>query len=134
MVVLYDAIGTINGDCSDAWTFTSVLKACGEVMDICHGRQIHGIVVKQGLFTNVFVVNSLMAMYTKCSRLLSIFRDMRMAANVLVVMYSRCGKMAEATRLFHYIEVKDSCVNLPCVVDFLQHNTLSSPFSFCHGY
>lgn len=67
MAVLYDAIGTINGDCSDAWTFTSVLKACGEVMDICHGRQIHGIVVKQGLFTNVFVVNSLMAMYTKCS-------------------------------------------------------------------
>ncbi|XP_074343975.1 pentatricopeptide repeat-containing protein At3g63370, chloroplastic [Apium graveolens] len=57
----------VSGDSPDAWTFTSVLKACGEVMDICNGRQIHGLVIKQGLFTNVFVVNSLMAMYTKCS-------------------------------------------------------------------
>lgn len=174
------------GDSPDAWTFTSVLKACGEVKDICHGRQIHGLVTKLGFLTTVFVVNSLMAMYTKCSdqhaamllfdrmgekkdvvscnsiisgfnaneqsmEALRSFIDMRKAgispttytfvialqacvelgfvrfgmqihanlvkfshhaeiyvANALVVMYSRCGKMAEAARVFYDMEVKDN--------------------------
>lgn len=50
-------------------------------------------------------------------------RDMRMAANVLVVMYSRCGKMAEATRLFHDIEVKDN-VSWNSVLSRLAQNGL----------
>ncbi|WOG83650.1 hypothetical protein DCAR_0102827 [Daucus carota subsp. sativus] len=176
----------VSGNSPDAWTFTSVLKACGECIEICHGKQIHGLVIKHGLFTNVFVLNALMAMYTKCRdqnaamllfdrmvetkdvvswnsiisgfnangqymKALSSFRDMQVTeifpttytfvitlqaceelvflnfgkqihasvlksshyadiyvANALIVMYSKCGKMAEAAIIFFDMEVKDN--------------------------
>ncbi|KAK7345858.1 hypothetical protein VNO77_16471 [Canavalia gladiata] len=53
----------------DACTFPSVLKACGALGE-CHlGAEIHGVALKCGYGSFVFVCNALIAMYAKCGDL-----------------------------------------------------------------
>ena len=52
----------------DACTLASVLKACGGCEDLCSGSEIHSLAIKCGLTCNTFVVNALVAMYSKCGR------------------------------------------------------------------
>ncbi|OWM79844.1 pentatricopeptide repeat-containing protein At3g29230-like [Punica granatum] len=50
----------------DNYTYPFVLKACGLMMGLVEGRQVHGEVVKGGHGCDVFVVNGLIGMYGKC--------------------------------------------------------------------
>ncbi|KDP20037.1 hypothetical protein JCGZ_05806 [Jatropha curcas] len=50
----------------DNFTFPCVIKACGGVLDAGLGKVIHGMVIKMGLVSDVFVGNALVAMYGKC--------------------------------------------------------------------
>ncbi|XP_059653930.1 pentatricopeptide repeat-containing protein At3g12770-like [Cornus florida] len=47
-------------------TLTSILNACGSLTVLQQGRQVHALVVKMGSITNVFVVSALIDMYSKC--------------------------------------------------------------------
>ncbi|KAK2650610.1 hypothetical protein Ddye_018099 [Dipteronia dyeriana] len=67
----------------DNYTYPFVLKACGVLMGLVEGREIHGEVVKRGFWNDVFVVNG------------------------LIGMYSKCGDMASARFVFDGSEVKD---------------------------
>ncbi|XP_055813211.1 pentatricopeptide repeat-containing protein At3g63370, chloroplastic [Solanum dulcamara] len=51
----------------DAHTLSSTLKATSQLEFLYCGSEIHGVAIKLGLISNVFVVNSLMTMYTKCN-------------------------------------------------------------------
>ncbi|KAK3036901.1 hypothetical protein RJ639_031519 [Escallonia herrerae] len=92
----------------DAHTFASVLKACGENTYLSLGTQIHGLVIKLGFGSNVFVTNSLMGMYTKCSDLDAIVllfgrlkeKDDAVSWNLVISAYSANGQSLEALRLF----------------------------------
>ncbi|KAM7506697.1 hypothetical protein LguiA_017150 [Lonicera macranthoides] len=57
------------------FTFPSVLKACSIKKDLIRGKQIHGIVVVSGFESDVFVANTLVVMYAKCSGLLESRKD-----------------------------------------------------------
>ncbi|KAK3152218.1 hypothetical protein QOZ80_2BG0156010 [Eleusine coracana subsp. coracana] len=48
------------------FTLASVLSACGAVAALDDGRRCHGLAVKVGLDVNPFVENALLGMYTKC--------------------------------------------------------------------
>ncbi|KAA8519750.1 hypothetical protein F0562_014006 [Nyssa sinensis] len=61
---------------SNEFTFPSVLKACSITKDLNRGKAVHGIVVVSGFEYDVFV------------------------ANTLVVMYAKCGELADSRRLF----------------------------------
>lgn len=50
----------------DNFTFPSVIKACGGILDVRLGQVIHGMVIKMGLVLDVFVGNALVGMYGKC--------------------------------------------------------------------
>ncbi|XP_076929766.1 putative pentatricopeptide repeat-containing protein At3g11460, mitochondrial [Bidens hawaiensis] len=52
------------------FTFPSVLKACSIKKDIVGGKQIHKIVVVTGFESDVFVANTLVAVYAKCGNFL----------------------------------------------------------------
>ncbi|KAF3452463.1 hypothetical protein FNV43_RR02896 [Rhamnella rubrinervis] len=52
----------------DNYTFPFVIKACGCVCDFELGVKLHQHVVEHGYDTDVFVGNSLVAMYGKCGR------------------------------------------------------------------
>ncbi|KAK1669652.1 hypothetical protein QYE76_057811 [Lolium multiflorum] len=46
-----------------------IICACTQLRDLRHGKSIHGLVVKSDLQNNVFVSASLVDMYSKCGRL-----------------------------------------------------------------
>ena len=45
----------------DSFTFPCVLKACGVVEDMHRGAEIHGLIIKRGYDSIVFVANSLVS-------------------------------------------------------------------------
>jgi pentatricopeptide repeat protein len=51
---------------SDPITFVGVLNACASLQALEEGRHVHGQMIKSGCELNVFVGNSLIDMYTKC--------------------------------------------------------------------
>ncbi|PIN16183.1 hypothetical protein CDL12_11169 [Handroanthus impetiginosus] len=54
----------------DAVTFTSVLAHCADCEEFGFGFQLHGVVLKFGLKTEIFIGNALVTMYAKCGRIL----------------------------------------------------------------
>ncbi|KAK3041863.1 hypothetical protein RJ639_001231 [Escallonia herrerae] len=48
------------------FTLTSVLSACGALVDVEYGRGCHGVATKFGLDKNMYVGNALSSMYAKC--------------------------------------------------------------------
>ncbi|PIA31121.1 hypothetical protein AQUCO_05200011v1 [Aquilegia coerulea] len=50
----------------DSVTTTSALAACADLNLLCHGREIHGYILSNGLEPNIFVSSALVDMYAKC--------------------------------------------------------------------
>lgn len=59
--------GLLGHFCPNEFAFSSLLSACEEENDFSYGRQVHAVALKIGLDGNVFVANSLITMYCKCS-------------------------------------------------------------------
>ncbi|KAK9146430.1 hypothetical protein Sjap_006333 [Stephania japonica] len=53
----------------DNFTAPSVLKACAQLSWAQQGKEIHGLVLKTGLDLDVFVSNALIQMYTQCGNM-----------------------------------------------------------------
>ncbi|KAK4482298.1 hypothetical protein RD792_009451 [Penstemon davidsonii] len=191
----------------DAHTCSSVLKACAGVKHICCGREIHGLGIKFGLFSNGVLVNSLLSMYARCNDLnaavllfdrmcskedvvlwnlmisayatngmgeeaLSVFGEMQSArvtpstytfvaalqaceeplvgmqlhalltkyclyfdryvANALVVMYSKCGRTDEATRVFSDMGERDNVSWNTMLSAYVQNGLYDESLEFFH--
>ncbi|KAF3964094.1 hypothetical protein CMV_011582 [Castanea mollissima] len=50
----------------DNFTLPCVIKACAGLLDVGLGKVIHGMAMKMGLISDVFVGNALIAIYGKC--------------------------------------------------------------------
>ncbi|XP_057854681.1 pentatricopeptide repeat-containing protein DOT4, chloroplastic isoform X2 [Cryptomeria japonica] len=50
-------------------TFAGVISACAELVNVKLGKEIHGYVIRSGLQMDVFVGSALIDMYSKCGRL-----------------------------------------------------------------
>lgn len=48
------------------FSYASVLNCCSSLSSLSQGRQIHGLIVKEGHTNNVYVGTSLVDMYSKC--------------------------------------------------------------------
>ncbi|RVX20503.1 Pentatricopeptide repeat-containing protein, chloroplastic [Vitis vinifera] len=59
----------VSGIPLDACTFPCILKACGLLKDRRCGAEVHGLAIKEGYVSIVFVANSIVGMYTKCNDL-----------------------------------------------------------------
>ncbi|XP_062024972.1 pentatricopeptide repeat-containing protein At2g17210 [Rosa rugosa] len=58
----------------DGVTAVSVLKGCASLRDLTMGTSLHGLVIYRGLDSDLFVGNSLIDMYAKCSDADSAFK------------------------------------------------------------
>ncbi|KAJ4950183.1 hypothetical protein NE237_027015 [Protea cynaroides] len=95
------------GQKADNFTYPFVLKACGDLLDVQIGRKIHSEIVIRGLESDVYVGNSLLAMYSK-------FGDMDTARksfdrmpkrdltswNTMISGYTKSGDPEEAISIF----------------------------------
>ncbi|KAJ7531823.1 hypothetical protein O6H91_14G060500 [Diphasiastrum complanatum] len=91
----------------DAITFSNVLKACGNITSIEHGKLIHHFLVKSGIQPNLHVGNTLVDMYAKCGSLdeaHQVFEDLLekdlVTWNALMGGYAQHGLGPQALRLF----------------------------------
>ncbi|XP_009774337.1 pentatricopeptide repeat-containing protein At2g27610-like [Nicotiana tabacum] len=57
------------GFTADHYTFASILKAIGNISGLGEGMQTHCLALKTGYTFEVFIQNGLLSMYTRCGRL-----------------------------------------------------------------
>lgn len=92
---------------SDQFTFGSVLTACGSLLALEHGKQIHTHAIRMDYTDNVFVGSALVDMYSKCKSIgvaEMVFRRMAVKNIVswtaMLVGYGQNGLSEEAVRIF----------------------------------
>ncbi|XP_028793151.1 pentatricopeptide repeat-containing protein At2g44880 [Neltuma alba] len=114
-LTLYRDLRRETGFNPDKYTFTILAKCCTMNMAITEGEEIHGGVVKSGIFLNLHVSTALVDMYAKFGFMGSackVFNEMAERSQVswtaLVVGYARCGDMNKARKLFEQMSEKDS--------------------------
>ncbi|PWA89655.1 pentatricopeptide repeat-containing protein [Artemisia annua] len=146
----FEAIGlffdmVVSGVWLDGSSFTLVFKACGEVGDWGFGVQVHGLAVKMGFVSNVYVSNSLIGMYAKCGDSDSakvLFGEMSGRADVvswnsIITACLACGESMEGLRLFREMLVDGVVPNTYTFVAALQACEESSYLVFgkeLHAY
>lgn len=93
--------------CPNQFTLASVLQTCASNGSLGFGKQIHCLVVRNGLNTNVFVSNALMDVYAKCEEmessmnLFSEFSDKNEVSwNTMIVGYVQLGDGGAAFQMF----------------------------------
>ncbi|KAI4356884.1 hypothetical protein L6164_000867 [Bauhinia variegata] len=98
-----------------AFTFSSVLNACGRIPAIFEGKQIHSRVVQSGLFGNKVIQTATLDMYAKCGCITDardVFdrmfdRDL-IAWTAMIRGYTKLGMMVDAKLLFDSMEERNS--------------------------
>lgn len=97
----------------DNFIIPSVLKACCLISSILLGKEIHGLVVKNGLSSDIYVCNALIQMYSECDSLKparKLFDKMShrdvVSWSTMIRNYSKSGLRDEALDLLKEMLVK----------------------------
>lgn len=112
-----------------SFTFSALFKACGAVVDVYLGRQIHAQTILIGGFaSDMFVGNTMIDMYVKCGFLdcgRKVFDEMGerdvISWTELIVAYAKSGDMGSAGGLFHDLPVKDMVAWTAMVTGYAQN-------------
>lgn len=91
----------------DQFTFGSILTACGGLLALEEGKQIHAYIIRTDYMDNVFVGSALVDMYCKCKNIksaASVFKRMArknvVSWTAMLVGYGQNGYSEEAVRIF----------------------------------
>lgn len=104
----------LEGILPNAFTFTSVLRACISMQALDSGRDIHMEIELKGLADNVHVGNALIGIYAKCDSLLEaeyVFNQLPhrdvLSWNALITGYAEHGPGQEALKYFEMMQASD---------------------------
>ncbi|ESQ34505.1 hypothetical protein EUTSA_v10009874mg [Eutrema salsugineum] len=96
-----------NGIRPDAFTYPSVLKACGALLDFASGRVVHGSIEVSSHRCSLYVCNALISMYKRFGKVdiaRKLFDGMSerdaVSWNTVINCYASPGKWEEALKLF----------------------------------
>ncbi|XP_059275943.1 LOW QUALITY PROTEIN: putative pentatricopeptide repeat-containing protein At5g47460 [Lycium ferocissimum] len=92
--------------CSDSYSFTAVLSACGSLGLVQLGKSIHSKIVKFGVECSIVVSNS------------------------LIDMYGKCGSVEESTRVFNSMIEKDTISWNSVIAANARNSRLDQAFDF----
>ncbi|XWS23038.1 hypothetical protein CRYUN_Cryun29cG0087300 [Craigia yunnanensis] len=122
---------TIEGLAMDQFTFGSMLAACGGLMALEEGKQVHAFVIRTNHKENIFVGSALVDMYCKCKSITSAEAVFKRMTHKNVVSWN--GYSEEAIRIFCDMQrngispdyytlgsVISSCVNLASLEEGVQ--------------
>lgn len=103
----------------DDFTLTSVLNACGSIMETKISEQIHAFILKLGLKSSDHIETALVDMCTRCGRMddaekifhqLPLDHDNSIALTSMICAYARNGQPEEAISLFLVRHSEESLV------------------------
>jgi pentatricopeptide repeat protein len=117
-------------------TYSSSLLACAGSLAAKEGQQIHGLIVKAGLETDLHVQSGLMDVYSKCGFMedaLSVFRSCRdpdeVFLTVILVGFAQNGLEEKAFELFVEMVGEGICIDTNMVSAVLGAFGASAPFA-----
>ncbi|KAH7416122.1 hypothetical protein KP509_14G076500 [Ceratopteris richardii] len=91
----------------DKFTYVSLFKCCGNVLDLGKGRELHNQARIDGVASDKFICTTLISMYGKCGEIIeaeSVFSALSdpcvVSWNALLSVYVDCCKGDQAIRLF----------------------------------
>ncbi|KAI3965291.1 hypothetical protein MKW92_040836 [Papaver armeniacum] len=98
----------------DNFTLPSVIKGCARLCALEEGKQVHGLSLKTGFGSDLYVQSSVVSLYSKCFDIVSarkVFDRMENADmiswNSLIDGYVKCGEIELAQKLFDEMPEKD---------------------------
>ncbi|XP_049406021.1 pentatricopeptide repeat-containing protein At5g19020, mitochondrial [Solanum stenotomum] len=106
------------------WEFSlvSAFKSCSANSCITHGQQLHSLVLKSGLESNIFILNSLITFYVKCglvNHAKIIFDSCNkldaVSCNIMLCGYVKFGFLNEAYELFDKMTERN-CVSYTTMI------------------
>lgn len=112
-----------------SFLYSALFKACGEVLDVSLGRQIHAQTILVGGFaSDLYVGNTLIDMYVKCGLLSCgrrVFDEMPdrdvISWTELIVAYAKAGDMDSASELFDGLPMKDMVAWTAMITGYAQN-------------
>jgi pentatricopeptide repeat protein len=121
-----------------SFTFSALFKACGAVLDVDLGRQIHVQTILIGGFaSDLYVGNTMIDMYVKCGLLdcgHKVFDEMAerdvVSWTELIVAYAKSKDMESAGELFHELPVKDMVAWTTMVTGYAQNARTKEALEF----
>ncbi|PON58664.1 Tetratricopeptide-like helical domain containing protein [Trema orientale] len=103
-----------NGVCVDEFSFSLVLKACGRLGMVKEGLQIHGLLKKMEVGSDLYLQNSLMSWYLRCGSIefaRQLFDKMpkrdSVSYNLMIDGYVKSGMIELASELFDCMPTED---------------------------
>ncbi|KAL6074040.1 Pentatricopeptide repeat-containing protein [Balamuthia mandrillaris] len=96
---------------ADAFTFSTVLKACAMAEDLEMGKRVHAEILRKGLHPNTVLSNTLINMYGTCGEMeeaRAVFQGMKerdvVTWTAMIAGETQSGRGEEALRLFQEME------------------------------
>nr|AYM00617.1 pentatricopeptide repeat protein [Salvia miltiorrhiza] len=110
----------------DMATVVTVVPYCAELMLLGEGKAVHGFIIRKGMASETSVVNSLINMYSKCSKLkeawclfLTMPKKDLVSWNTMIFGYAHNGQYWEARALFKKMLGCCSTFTLPTLLAVL---------------
>ncbi|KAL6010660.1 hypothetical protein ACLOJK_001098 [Asimina triloba] len=114
----------------NAVTIASVISACSGLLAVCLGKELHSFAIKHELHKNIFVVGSLMDMYSKCGRsnyAERVFEEVENKNtalwNEMIAAYANEGKTEQARELLRLMQIDG------LKPDLITYNTLLAVYA-----
>ncbi|KAL3637094.1 hypothetical protein CASFOL_019393 [Castilleja foliolosa] len=134
----------IEGLRPDSVSFTTAISACGRLLDLKKGKEIHEEVVSRGLLMDAYVSSTLVDMYGKCGCLekaKEVFDEIKnkslVSWNAMIGGYSQIGDSALCIELLVRMceeKVKPSSTTISSLLVACAKSAQSRHGRFIHGY
>lgn len=127
----------------DEFAFSITLKVCSSLLDRRMGEQVHGLIVKLGLRSDVSVGTPLVDFYVKCGAVDSASRAFEVidepndvSWSAILCGYSQIGEFEKCIKVFKSLRSKGAVLNEFMYTSIFQVCSSSADFSFgsqAHG-
>lgn len=129
---------------ADSVVVLAALRTCSSLTLIAKGREFHGLAIKAGLTSDVFVGGALVDLYAKCADIQSaqiVFHGLPLRDlvpwNALISGYTQNDLLDEALKAFRDMQFENIRPNSVTIASILSVCAQISAFSMCkevHGY